>query len=122
MVHVTFTIHYNTVIGQILRVIGSIDELGNWNEGIEMKYNEGLWTVELEIQTIPFNFKFQLYNDVTKEVVWEDCENRLFVLVGAADDVLIECNWNCPDDTKIILKKSKAKKSTIKKSTSSEFK
>ena len=122
MVHVTFKIHYNTVIGQIIRLIGDIEELGEWKEGVNMVYHEGMWTVDVEINTFPFEFKFQVYNiDKNELVEWEACENRQFSLLSAADEVVIESNWNCPNDTKFTTKKAKAKKSTIKKSTSTEF-
>jgi hypothetical protein len=41
---VNFEIHYNTVFGEILFVVGSIDELGNWDPmlGKKMEWTDGV--------------------------------------------------------------------------------
>ena len=123
MVKFTFSIHYNTIPGQIIRIIGSVEELGNWKEGIDMNYIEnGLWKIEIDIPTNSFNYKFQVYNLSTQQIdKWEDCNDRLFVLMQQSDEVIVEDNWNNPDDTKITANKSKIKKSTVKRSTSTEY-
>ena len=49
---VVFRIHYNTVWGQKLCVVGSIPQLGNWESVLakEMRYvADGEWALELDL-------------------------------------------------------------------------
>ncbi|EDR27275.1 hypothetical protein EDI_141000 [Entamoeba dispar SAW760] len=122
MVHIVFVIDYKTHPGQVIRVCGSSKELGNWTEGYTMTYKDGKCIAEVDISTIPFEYKFQVYNcDGHFVEQWESCENRLFILCKQADEIVIESVWNYPDGTKITAKRAKIVKSTIKKSCSQEF-
>ena len=82
---IVFQMKYNTRMGEDLAVIGSINELGSWdqNKPLKMYWNEdNIWKAEFY-----FNFKFIsdfeykfifLSNGRVKQ--WEDGDNRKFIL------------------------------------------
>lgn len=100
MVKIKIKIHYYTVVGQILKIIGNTKELGIWKDGVEMVYKEnGFWSTELEINKFPFEYKFQIYNNNTGEVVWENCYNRICYFCDEVDEIKIKCTWNSAEET-----------------------
>lgn len=77
---IIFEMKYQTQLGQELGVIGSFDELGNWNQdkALKMNWTEGnIWTKEVPFKGGDFEFKyiFIVNNKVQK---WEDGNNRKF--------------------------------------------
>ena len=76
---VTFNVQYYTTWGQILHVVGSLPELGAWNNALakEMRYiGDGNWTLEIEldstklIEPVDFEYKYFLTSDAG--VVFEE--------------------------------------------------
>ncbi|KAL7718820.1 CBM20 domain-containing protein [Entamoeba marina] len=96
MVKITFEIEYHTIPGQELRLVGSTKELTEWKNGVSMTYcGNDTWTITLDINTIPFDYKFQVVYTIEE--------------------------WDAPQNTKIRSEKARIIKSTIKKSCSMEF-
>ena len=61
---IIFEMKYQTQMGQELGVIGSFDQLGNWNQdkALKMKWNEGnIWMIEVPYNGMDFEFKFISY-------------------------------------------------------------
>ena len=82
---IIFQIRYNTQMGEDLAVIGSINDLGCWDQGraLRMRWNEGnIWKGTLffnDNQIVDFEYKFIF---ISKGYVkqWEDGNNRKFIL------------------------------------------
>ena len=72
---IEFKVKYETVPGQKLYVMGSIEELGSWEQfKCCMTWTEGhYWiTKDLRIKSASyFQYKYALINDKDSEVVWE---------------------------------------------------
>ena len=75
---VRFRIHYNTVWGQKLCVVGSIPQLGNWEPVLakEMRYvADGEWTLELElpdsVDQIEYRYFVRMEDDHALFEEWE---------------------------------------------------
>ena len=78
-----FEIKYDTLLGQNISIIGSIDKLGNWNENraLNMTWNEGnIWKTNFDYDNLTnFEYKFVfMENGYLKK--WEDGINRIFSL------------------------------------------
>lgn len=77
---IIFEMKYQTQMGQELGVIGSFDQLGNWNQdkALKMKWNEGnIWMIEVPYNGMDFEFKF-IFIVNNKVIKWESDENRKF--------------------------------------------
>jgi hypothetical protein len=82
---IIFQMRYNTQMGEDLAVIGSINDLGCWDQGraLRMRWNEGnIWKGTLffnDNQIVDFEYKFIF---ISKGYVkqWEDGNNRKFIL------------------------------------------
>ena len=82
---IIFQMRYNTQMGEDLAVIGSINELGCWNQGgaLRLGWNEGnIWRGYIIINDkniLDFEYKFIF---ISKGCVkqWEDGNNRKFIL------------------------------------------
>ena len=82
---INFQMRYNTQMGEDLAVIGSINELGYWDQGrsLKMGWNDGnIWRASLYFENkniIDFEYKFIF---ISKGCVrqWEDGNNRKFIL------------------------------------------
>ena len=78
---IIFEMKYQTQMGQEVGVIGSLDELGKWNQGKVLKLNwknGNYWNKEISyISGTDFEFKFILINH-GKVQKWEDGNNRPF--------------------------------------------
>jgi len=82
---IIFQMKYNTQMGEDLAVIGSINELGCWNQGraLRMNWNDGnIWKGSLifnDKNIFDFEYKFIF---ISKGCVkqWEDGYNRKFIL------------------------------------------
>ena len=82
---INFQMRYNTQMGEDLAVIGSINELGCWDQGksLKMGWNDGnIWRGSLYFENkniIDFEYKFIF---ISKGCVrqWEDGNNRKFIL------------------------------------------
>jgi hypothetical protein len=80
-VTVNFEIQYNTAFGEIIFVVGSIEDIGNWNPmfGKKMDWNQGgAWKLSVPISKtkFPFEYKYFCFNTFTKNIRWEITENR----------------------------------------------
>ena len=81
-----FEIKYDTIMGESLGVIGSLNELGLWkqNKALKMKWNIGnIWTATLNLNNynnlIDFEYKFiVISNNHIK--CWEEGNNRKFIV------------------------------------------
>ena len=82
---IIFQMKYNTQMGEDLAVIGSIDELGSWDQGrpLRMGWNDGnIWKGTLffyDKNIIDFEYKF-LFISKGQVKQWEDGNNRKFIL------------------------------------------
>ena len=82
---IIFQMRYNTQMGEDLAVIGSINDLGCWDQGraLRMTWNEGnIWRGTIvfnDNQIIDFEYKFIF---ISKGYVkqWEEGNNRKFIL------------------------------------------
>ena len=78
---IIFSIKYNTTFGEEVGILGSIPNLGNWNQtGIfYLKWNNGnIWTGEILIETNPpmdFEFKFVISSNRNVKK-WESGDNN----------------------------------------------
>ena len=76
---------YNTQIGEDLAVIGSINELGCWDQGraLRMNWNDGnIWKGEIifgDKIIIDFEYKF-IFISKGHVKEWENGNNRKFIL------------------------------------------
>jgi len=82
---IIFQMRYNTQMGEDLAVIGSINELGCWDQGrsLKMEWNDGnIWRASLYFgnkNIIDFEYKFIFISrGCVKQ--WEDGSNRKFIL------------------------------------------
>ena len=99
---ITFQIKYNTQMGEDLAVIGSINELGSWNQSqaLKMGWNDGnIWKGTLlfsDSNVIDFEYKF-IFISKGQVKQWENGNNRKFILSQIKG--LIE---SCPNGGNII--------------------
>ena len=82
---IIFQMKYNTQMGEDLAVIGSIKELGYWDQGksLKMGWNDGnIWRASLYFENkniIDFEYKFIfISNGCVRQ--WEEGNNRKFIL------------------------------------------
>ena len=79
---IIFEMKYQTQMGQEVGVIGSLDDLGKWNQGKVLKLNwrnGNVWNKEISyVNGTDFEFKFILINH-GKVQKWEDGNNRPFI-------------------------------------------
>ena len=82
---ITFQMKYNTQMGEDLAVIGSINELGTWNQSqaLKMGWNDGnIWKGTLlfsDSNVIDFEYKF-IFISKGQVKQWENGNNRKFIL------------------------------------------
>lgn len=85
--------------GDRIIVVGNIPELGNWNakEGFPLHWTEGdTWVGSLSLDTLPhrqIEYKLVKYTARNEYFVWEDGENRKFVVGSSAGDSTV-CIWS----------------------------
>jgi 4-alpha-glucanotransferase len=86
---IRFNVQCPTSWGEVVCVVGSIPELGNWDpeKGIVLTCeNYPEWTAELELnydKLCPIEYKFCIINKDNKSVVrWEEGENHLWKCAG----------------------------------------
>ena len=108
MTKFVFQINYKTVPGLSVAVVGSIPELGEWEHGRKMKWNQSnIWRIELEISHLPFEYKYQIVDESGKILIWEATQNRNFFMNSFDDQnrsVSINDIWEQPSNTHIELK------------------
>jgi hypothetical protein len=79
---IIFEMKYQTQMGQEVGVIGSLEDLGKWNQGKVLKLNwrnGNVWNKEISyVNGTDFEFKFILINH-GKVQKWEDGNNRPFI-------------------------------------------
>lgn len=78
---IKFEMKYQTQMGQEVGVIGSLDELGKWNQNKVLRLNwtnGNVWNKEISyVNGSDFEFKFIFINN-GRVVKWEDGNNRPF--------------------------------------------
>ena len=79
--NIIFEIQYNTSMGKEIGIIGSLNELGKWNQEktLKLKWNKNFyWNKEISyINGTDFEFKFVLISN-GKIIKWEEGKNRVF--------------------------------------------
>ena len=79
---IVFQMKYQTIMGQELGVIGSLNDIGNWdqNKAQKLRWTDGnVWIKDINYQNnIDFEFKF-IFIESGKVKTWEDGTNRKFV-------------------------------------------
>ncbi|MBI9035396.1 MAG: 4-alpha-glucanotransferase [Bacteroidales bacterium] len=78
---ISFKIHFNTVWGELIKIVGSADKLGNWNpdQAMVLSYeSDGFWCGILEVDqaTDCIEYKYAL-QDHSGNYRMEDGENRI---------------------------------------------
>ena len=83
---INFEIKYNTVMGETLAIIGSINELGSWKrkKALKMTWFEGnIWKATITYNNYSdvkdFEYKFVIMNNDHIQS-WEDGNNRKFIV------------------------------------------
>ncbi|MDL2223205.1 4-alpha-glucanotransferase [Bacteroidales bacterium OttesenSCG-928-M11] len=72
---VSFNIHFHTLWGQSLYVVGSIPELGSGSSGkaVLMNYqNNGIWQVEIELPNKTKTFEYSYFLKFNDEIIFEE--------------------------------------------------
>lgn len=103
-----FKLHYKTSSGEELRLVGSLGQLGRWDfqKAKRMRWREGdFWTAQIELPgtSVPFEYKYLVYNHVTGEVQWEPTPNRMMEFPGSEGpdelDFEVGDKWKHPVST-----------------------
>ena len=78
---IVFQMKYQTIMGQELGVIGSLNDIGNWdqNKAQKLRWTDGnVWIKDINYQNnTDFEFKF-IFIESGKVKTWEDGNNRSF--------------------------------------------
>ena len=78
---IIFQMEYQTYMGQELGVIGSISQIGNWDQGnaTKLRWTDGnIWIVDIYLNGITqFEYKF-IFIENNWVKTWEDGNNRIF--------------------------------------------
>ncbi len=95
---ITFHINYHTVWGQRIAIIGSIPELGQWNNDQAFKLHhlgDGEWetTIHLKKATANFEYKYILLNDENEELDLDWGKNRVARFSKKQKNVLLKDCW-----------------------------
>ncbi|MDR1632579.1 MAG: 4-alpha-glucanotransferase [Dysgonamonadaceae bacterium] len=100
---ITFNIQYDTTWGQTLHVVGSLPELGAWNNAYakEMHYTEaGNWSVEIELPDAPVDFEYKYFLHSDAGMIFEEWRknHRLSITGAAGNYYLMDCWQNFPEN------------------------
>lgn len=113
---VTFRIEYRAEFGQVLKVVGAGDALGNWNpkDAPTMDWRDGnIWETTVGLPSgSPVEFKLVVTTPEGSTAVWEGGSNRLFTipslsskgLFGSSEEsaaYLLACQWANPSKTEL---------------------
>jgi len=98
---ITFNVQYYTVWGQILHVVGSIPELGEWNNDYakEMRYTgDGNWTLEVELDSAslihPFDFEYKYFLTSNTGIIFEEWQkNHRQTITDATKNYRLIDSW-----------------------------
>ncbi|KAL7712611.1 hypothetical protein QTN25_009787 [Entamoeba marina] len=84
MVLLTFCINYHTQPSETVCITGSNKELGEWTKPVKMEWSENdQWTVSLEIDNIPFEYKYLIMTVPESNIQrWEATNNRTFFFIS----------------------------------------
>ncbi|KAI8466469.1 MAG: hypothetical protein J3K34DRAFT_524553 [Monoraphidium minutum] len=109
-VHVQFVVpHYQTSFGQVLKVVGALEELGAWSadEAPTMSWCEGhLWVLSITLPAGSLAFKVVM-DDGGGQMRWEDGGDRHVVLPSLTHDALpvgsvgVACTWGHTEHTPV---------------------
>ena len=98
-----FHIHYVTVPGQQLRVVGSLEQIGSWDpyKGASMTWVDGHYhfaeiqvPVDAKSRSLTFEYKYVVQNN--GNITWEQSNNRVFKLDhldGDFNQIIIRDVW-----------------------------
>lgn len=101
-VQVTFTVPYETVIGEEIRVVGNVPELGQWDveQAAMMAWREGhVWVATVEIRVPaedfcrPLEYKYVLMSNGTLKM-WESGENHFLRPPRSGSMLVLDECWN----------------------------
>ncbi|WIA38322.1 hypothetical protein OEZ86_001659 [Tetradesmus obliquus] len=117
-VNVQFVVpEYLTHWGQVLKVVGSMEELGNWKveKAPAMEWNEGhTWTLNVQLPVGAVNFKVVM-SEAHGGVRWEQGDNRSMLIpettsVSGAPvgQVGVTCNFNDVSNTRVEVRPDRA--------------
>lgn len=101
-VMVRFSMQYATSLGQVVKLVGGSDEMGQWKVGNALKLQ---WTPgNVWVGSAPllagqrYEFKAMMLNKNTGEQKWEDGGNRcLQVPESGAAALTVNCSWGAAD-------------------------
>ncbi|MDR2621470.1 MAG: 4-alpha-glucanotransferase [Dysgonamonadaceae bacterium] len=100
---ITFNIRYHTTWGQTLRVVGSIPELGAWNNAFakELHYTgDGDWHLEIELPDLPVDFEYKYFLTSEAGTVSEEWQksHKLSITDTTKNYCLMDTWLNCPQN------------------------
>ena len=102
MTKFVFQINYKCVPGNSVAVVGSVPELGEWEHGRKMNWNvSNIWRIEIDIQHLPFEYKYQIVDESGKILIWEATQNRNFYTNSSNDQIrslTINDTWEQPSN------------------------
>ncbi len=76
---VTFSIHFHTVWGQTLHIIGSAPELGGWDtsHACEMHYTgDGNWSLSIDLPNQPISLEYRYFLSSNRKQIFEEWQKN----------------------------------------------
>lgn len=76
---VTFSIHFHTVWGQTLHIIGSAPELGGWDtsHACEMHYTgDGNWSLSIDLPNQPISLEYRYFLSSNRKQIFEEWQKK----------------------------------------------
>ena len=98
---ITFKIQYDTTWGQTLHIVGSLPELGAWNNACakEMHCTEaGNWFLEIELPDAPVDFEYRYFLRSGVRMIFEEWKknHRLSIADTTENYYITDCWQNFP--------------------------
>jgi len=98
-VTVRFVIHYHTVIGEDVRVVGSNYKLGDWDAlkaPIMDWHHGGVWVLELSFRKVfvPFEYKYAVVNTHLNTVRWETFPSNRKTELTEEESIIRNDTWD----------------------------
>jgi 4-alpha-glucanotransferase len=94
---IRFRIHFHTVWGQTLYIIGSIPELGSWNASLAKELQpvgNGNWLLEIEIPENPISFEYRYFLSSDNKLVFEEWQrNHKLTITDTGRIYVLEDYW-----------------------------
>ncbi|MDR0733332.1 MAG: 4-alpha-glucanotransferase [Dysgonamonadaceae bacterium] len=97
---ITFNIQYNTHLGETLHLVGSLTELGAWDNARAREMHcgkAGNHSLEIELPDAPVDFEYTYFLRSGDDTVFEEWqENRRLSVDAAKNCVVMDCRRNYP--------------------------